>query len=69
VTRRIRRGRGTGYKAGEAHHRARHPNDVVERARELHEQHGLSYELIGMLLQISQWTVREWCAYRTRVVA
>jgi orotate phosphoribosyltransferase-like protein len=50
---------------GERHHRARHSNDVVERARTLKDG-GLGYKRIGRQLGISEWTVRDWCAFRTR---
>lgn len=51
--------------AGEQHHRAKHSNDLVERARQLHDR-GWGYRRIGRELGVSWNTARDWCAYRTR---
>ena len=60
---------GTGHKRGERHHRTRHSNKTVERARQLHDE-GWGYGSIGKMLGgISADTVRDWCAYRTRSAA
>jgi hypothetical protein len=37
----------------------------VEMARALRDG-GLSFRRIGERLGVSQWTVRDWCEYRTR---
>jgi DNA-binding transcriptional regulator YiaG len=58
-----------GYKLGVRHHRAKHDTATVERARELRERHGWSYNRIAIALDVSMWTVREWCRYGTRFVS
>lgn len=44
-----------------------HPNWVVEAARELHEAEGWGYKRIAKKLEVSRYTVRDWCVYRTRI--
>jgi hypothetical protein len=54
-----------GYRIGEGHHRARHADQAVERARVLREQ-GLTYAAIGRALDVHWRTVADWVNYRTR---
>jgi hypothetical protein len=55
-----------GYRIGEGHHRARYSDALVDRARALREDEGLSYEAIGLLLGVPWRTVVDWVTYRTR---
>lgn len=47
------------------HHRTKCSDKVVEAARQLRDQ-GKTYREIAELLQVSIWTARDWCDYRTR---
>jgi len=53
---------------GERHHRARHSDHDVELARALRDE-GLTYREIAEKLEVSYWTARDWCDYRTRTGA
>jgi DNA-binding transcriptional regulator YiaG len=55
-----------GYRIGETHHRARHSDATVERARKLREEDRLSYQAIGLLLGVPWRTVADWVNYRIR---
>jgi hypothetical protein len=55
----------SGHRLGESHHRAKHSDATVERARVLREA-GCSLGTIARALDVSLWTVRDWVEYRTR---
>ena len=57
-----------GYRIGESHPRATIPDDLVQCARRLREEEGLSYAEIAARLRIlSVRTVQGICQYRKRV--
>ena len=51
---------------GERHFRADTSDHFVELARRLHEDHHLGYGTIAAKLEVSRYTVRDWCTYRRR---
>jgi len=55
----------TGHRVGEDHQRAKAPDDVVRRARELNAG-GLGYKRIGKIVNAPARTVADWCRYDTR---
>jgi hypothetical protein len=57
----------TGHRIGEAHHKVRHSDAVVARAREL-RQRGMSYHGIAREIGVPWRTVADWCNYVTRYV-
>lgn len=56
---------GKGYQFGERHHRVKHSDAMVERARQMSDA-GHSYKSVAQHLNVSPNTVRDWCSYRTR---
>lgn len=61
---------GTGHKTGEAHHRAKLPDSVVERARKLHDRGYKPMEVRGHLADeghvVPLETLCNWLDYKTR---
>lgn len=55
-----------GMRIGEYHQRAKYPDTLVDRARELHEDEGMGYGRIARLLEVSKSVIREWCRYNQR---
>ena len=55
-----------GLPVGETHHRARVPDLVVNRIRELHEEENLGYRRIAKLVGLSRSFVRKICLYQRR---
>lgn len=55
----------TGHRVGECHQRAKAPDAVVRRTRELNSQ-GLGYKRIGKIVGAPSRTVADWCRYETR---
>lgn len=49
-----------GMPCGESHHMARHPDEVVEKVRELHAD-GMTYAQIERELGVNRRTVQSWC--------
>jgi len=43
------------------------PFSVVQECRYQREQFGRPYSVIAAFYDISMWTVRDWCEYRTRL--
>lgn len=56
----------TGRRIGESHPRVRAPAEDVRLARALHDE-GLGYGEIGKKLEVSRYTVRNWCTEERRV--
>lgn len=54
-----------GHRIGESHVRAKVPDEVVRKAREMNDQ-GIGYVRISKALSVSPSTVANWCQYRTR---
>ena len=52
-------------KHGDNHHRTRHSDATVERARTMHDE-GIKPTLISNELGISLDTINDWIYYRTR---
>ncbi|MGH8443825.1 MAG: hypothetical protein ACREVL_01105 [Solimonas sp.] len=57
-------------RSGASHPKAVHGADVVEQARQMRDR-GRSYgqitaRLVANGVNVSYWTVRDWCDYRTR---
>lgn len=59
-------GDGQLYRVGETHQRAKFSDELVEKARELREAHGLSWRAISELTGMSQRGVRDVCAFTRR---
>lgn len=49
------------------HHKAKIPFTVVQEARHQRQRFGRSYSAISIMFGVSQWTIRDWVDYRTRV--
>jgi DNA-binding transcriptional regulator YiaG len=49
------------------HHKAKIPFSIVLAARHQRDHFGSSYSVIAAFYNVSMWTVRDWCEYRTRV--
>lgn len=61
----VRRG-PSGHRIGQDHPRAAAPDEEVELVRELHEEHGLSYDTLSEKMERPVSTIRNWCTHRTR---
>ena len=49
------------------HHKAKIPFAIVKEARQQRQLFGRPYFVIGAFYDVSPWTVRDWCEYKTRV--
>jgi len=49
------------------HHKAKIPFCIVREARFQRQFFGRSYAQIGAFYDVSMWTVRDWCEYKTRI--
>ena len=49
------------------HHKATIPFAIVQEVRQQRQRFGRPYAVIGAFYDISPWTIRDWCEYRTRV--
>ena len=49
------------------HHKAKISFKIVQEARHQRQRYGRSYSVIASMFGVSQWTVRDWVDYRTRV--
>ena len=56
----------SGHRCGQSHPRARLTDDQVREMRQLHQQRGKGYFLLGIIFGCSEWTARDICTYRTR---
>lgn len=56
----------TGRRIGEDHQHAKLTNDQVDRIRDLHEDHGLSYTQLASMFCVSKSSVADICQYRRR---
>ncbi|WP_288076436.1 hypothetical protein [Pseudomonas sp.] len=55
-----------GNRIGQNHPRARFTDDQVDRIRDLHEDHGMTYDQLSALFQCHKQTIASICQYRTR---
>ena len=55
-----------GMRIGQYHQRCKHTDALIDKIRELHEEQGLGYRKIAVMLEISRHTVRDICRYRMR---
>jgi len=55
-----------GGPIGEAHHRARYSDELVEAVRADHERGGLGYRALARKYGLRRETVRAWCLYLRR---
>lgn len=55
-----------GYRVGESHQKSKLSDEQVERIRQLHEDHGISYDQISLRLGIPKSTVASICRYERR---
>lgn len=55
-----------GMRIGQYHHRTKYPDEMVDKARELHEDQGLGYVRIARILGVPKSVVRDWCRYNRR---
>lgn len=51
---------------GEEHHNATLSDDDVDMIRELHEEHGLSYNQLADKFDVPKSTIKSICKYDTR---
>ena len=49
------------------HHKAKIPFKIVRECRYQREHFGRSHAVLGAFYDVSMWTVRDWCEYRTRI--
>lgn len=56
----------SGYRLGEDHHHARLNNEQVDRIRDLHEEHGLTYTQLAKMYGVSKSAIAGICQYRRR---
>lgn len=55
-----------GRRIGESHPKSRLTDEQVDRIRDLHEDHDLSYDQLANLYQVHKSTIASICQYRTR---
>jgi hypothetical protein len=49
------------------HHKAKVPFKIVQEARRQRQRFGKAYSVIAAMFGVSQWTIRDWVDYRTRI--
>lgn len=55
-----------GRRVGEDHQHAKLTNEQVDRIRDLHEDHGLSYLQLAKMYFVSKQTIASICQYQRR---
>tara|TARA_R110000868_G_scaffold135294_1_gene347791 strand:- start:1087 stop:1350 length:264 start_codon:yes stop_codon:yes gene_type:complete len=55
-----------GRRVGENHHRANLSDEQVDRIRDLHEDHQLSYQQLAKMYNVSKQTIASICQYARR---
>lgn len=55
-----------GKRIGESHHHAKLTNEEVERIRDLHEYHSLTYTQLASMYCVSKSMIAGICQYRRR---
>lgn len=55
-----------GRRIGESHQAARLTDEQVDRIRDLHEDHGLSYLQLASMYSVSKQTIASICQYHRR---
>lgn len=55
-----------GKRVGEGHQWARLSDQEVDRIRDLHEDHGLSYSQLAAMYSVSKQTIASICQYQRR---
>lgn len=55
-----------GRRIGESHQAARLTDEQVDRIRDLHEEHGLSYLQLAKMYYVSKQTIASICQYQRR---
>ena len=55
-----------GKPIGQDHYNAKLTDADVECIRTLHEQHGLSYQVLAVKFDVSKWAVGRICRYERR---
>ena len=55
----------TGHRVGESHQKAKQPDAVVRKARQLRKD-GHPIESIAVKIGVPYWTVVDWMQYKTR---
>jgi ribosome-binding protein aMBF1 (putative translation factor) len=55
-----------GRRVGENHHRANLSDEQVDRIRDLHEDHDLSYQQLAKMYNVSKQTIASICQYARR---
>lgn len=56
-----------GQRVGEDHQKSRLTNEQVDRVRDLHELHDLSYGQLSKMFGVSKNCIADICKYRRRV--
>lgn len=55
-----------GDRVGETHPGARHPDALVNKLRDLHENYGYGYRRLARQFELSFTTVKKWLRYERR---
>jgi len=49
------------------HHKAKISFSIVQECRHQRERFGKPYAVLAAFYDLSMWTIRDWCEYKTRV--
>ena len=53
-------------RVGQDHPKSTHPDHIVDKARDYHENQGFGYKKIAKMLGVRLSTVKDWLKYKTR---
>jgi hypothetical protein len=59
----------TGHRLGAWHQNAKHDDETIRVARDIHKCGAAGYRLLGRLFDCSESTARDWITFRTRANA
>lgn len=55
-----------GYRIGSSHHNSTIPDEIVNRIRDLHEDHGLGYRRLARMFNLKRSFIQKVCNYVIR---
>lgn len=55
-----------GLRIGATHHNAKVPDEIVNRIRDLHEDHGIGYRRLARMFNLKRAFIQKVCTYRIR---